>query len=104
MWSLERNTEFTHSSLNVALMPCSDSKGIAKFHFQQERRPDFPEAKLASPSGSHHNARIPPSFKPQLPINHEILHSTQQDALFCCSVLREVPHSLFKLERILGTL
>ena len=44
------------------------------------------------------------SVMPQLEKNQEILPSTRDEALFRCSVSREIPHSLFSLERVLDTL
>ena len=53
---------------------------------------------------SHHNSKGTPRFLPQLQKNQEIITSTQDEALFCCSVLREIPPSLLSLERVLDTL
>ena len=45
-----------------------------------------------------------PSFLLQLKKNQEILPSMPDEALFCCSVLREIPPSLLSLKRVLDTL
>ena len=41
---------------------------------------------------------------PQLEKNQEILPSMQDEALFCCSISREIPPSLLSLQRVLDTL
>ena len=45
-----------------------------------------------------------PSLLLQLEKNQKILPSTRDEALFCCGVSKEIPHSHFSLERILTPL
>ena len=45
-----------------------------------------------------------PNFPPSLEENHGILPSTRDEALSHCIILREIPHSLLKLETVLNTL
>ena len=67
-------------------------------------RLDFPEYTRAGPGGPQRNSRGNPSFLPQLEKNKEILSSVRDEALFCCSISREIPHSLFRLKSVLNIL
>ena len=104
MSALERNPEDPGSAPDEDLGPSTAWKGILRGPSQHAWRLDFPEATRAGPLGPRCNSRGTSSFMPQLEKNHEILHSTQDEAPFCCGVSREIPSSLLSLERVLDTL
>ena len=79
-------------------------RGIPRCPSQLEMRLDFPEAIRAGPRGPRRNSRGTPNFLPSLKENHGILPSMQDKTLSHCSVLREIPRSVLKLETVLHTL
>ena len=62
------------------------------------------EKKYKNPRGPRRNSRGTPSFPLQLEKNQEILPLTWDETLFHCSLSREIPRSLLKLQRVLDTL
>ena len=102
--SRERNTEVAASAPDEDLGPGTDCRGILRGPSQLAWRLDFPEYTRAGPGGPQRNSRGNPSFLPQLKKNKEILPSMRDEALFCCGVSREIPHSLFRLKRVLDIL
>ena len=71
-----------------------NSHGDWTFLRQHERVPEVPVVTREEPQ----------SFLPQLEKNQEILPSMRDEALFCCSISREIPPSLLSLQRVLDTL
>ena len=100
-------TEEEHlgSSLNSRWgpMPCTNWRGIPRAPLQLEWRLDFPEATQVGPWGPCSNWRGTPSFLPQLEKTQEILLSTRDQVPFHCSISREIPPSLLRLETVLET-
>ena len=104
MSALERKTQVPASARDRVLGPSTNWRGILRDPSQLTWRLDFPEATRGDPCGPRRNSRGTPSFLLQLRKNQEILPSTRDEALFCCGVSREIPPSLFSLDRVLGTL
>ena len=104
MSALERKPEDPDSAPDEDLGPGTNWKGILRGPSQLAWRLDFPEATGVGPLGPRHNSRGTPCSLPQLEKNHEILHSTRDEALFHCGVSREIPPSLLSLDRVLNTL
>ena len=67
---------------------------------QLEWRLDFPGATREAPLNPRLNSRI----QPQLEKNHEVPLSSRDEPLSHYSVLREIPCSLLKFEKVLDTL
>ena len=103
MSELERKPEVLASTRDEAVCPCTDWRGVPRGPLQLEWRLDFPEATRAG-LRSRRNSRGTPSFMLQLEKPQEILPSTQDEAPFHCSILREFPSSLLSLKRVLDTL
>ena len=102
--ALERNIEVLASSPDEDICPSPDWRGISRGPLQQERKLDFSKETRVGPLGLHRNLRGTLSFLPQLEKTQEILPSTRDEALFCCSIRREILASLLSLERLLETL
>ena len=64
----------------------------------------FPPSLGEESRGSRCNSRGTQILVLQLEKNQEILPSMQDEALFCCSISREIPPSLLSLKRFLDTL
>ena len=80
---LEMNPEKPLTTLMEAWLFAGKTSGSLRFPSELERNPKFPAATLE---------------------NQEILPSTPDEALFCCSISREIPPSLLSLKRVLDTL
>ena len=114
LWKLHRNPEIhvstgeksyvLTSKVTEAIGPCADWRGIPRGPSQLAWRLDFPEETWSGTWRLSRNSRGTPSFLPQLEKNQEILPSTQDEALFSCSILREIPPSLLSLESVFNTL
>ena len=104
MSALERKPEDPDSAPDEDLGPGTNWKGILRGPLQLAWRLDFPEATGVGPLGPRHNSRGTPCSLPQLEKNHEILHSTRDEAPFRCGISREIPPSLLSLDRFLDNL
>ena len=83
-----------------SIWPCSVSRAIPSSNSQFEWKLDFPGPVEEEAWIPHRNSRIPPQLKK----NHVVHPSSKDEALSRYSVSREVPRSLLKSEKLLGTL
>ena len=97
LWPLEQNPEFTSSTRDEALFPCSDPSGMLTCPLQLERWSDVPEEIWEVPWTTHHNSRGTPKFPPQSEKNHDIPCSTWDETWFPCNDSRAIPRSLSQL-------
>ena len=104
MSALERKSEVPASTRDEDVGPGTVWRGILKGPSQLAWRLDFLEVTQAGPWDPHHNLRGTPIFLLQLEKNQEILPSSWDEALFHCSISREIPPFFLSLESVLDTL
>ena len=102
--ALEKKPEVLGATPDENICLGRDFKGIPRGPSQLAWRLDFPEETWSSTWRLCRNSRGTPNFLPQLKKNQEILPSTRDEALFSCSILREIPPSLLSLESVFDTL
>ena len=83
-----------------SIWPCSVSRAIPSSNSQFEWKLDFPGPVEEEAWIPGCNSRIPPQLKK----NHVVPPSSKDEALARYSVSREVPRSVLKSEKLLGTL
>ena len=88
------------TSLDEVYLPCSDMKAIPSSPSQLEWKIGLPWAKIVEARIPGHNLRIPP----QLEKKHVVPTSSQDEAVACYSVSKEVPCSALKCETVPDTL
>jgi len=76
--------------------PFSDSRAMPHSCSQLEWRMDFPGVTQEAPLVPHHISRKIPHVAPQLEKNHEILPSSQDEALLFLQGLESNPESSLK--------